>query len=211
MAAVLACGDGAALSFRSAAALWRLLPAQPGAVEVSVPSGAGRGRRAGIQVHRCATLSGEQRTRRLGISVTTPVRTVIDLRRVVKPSVLRRALRNAEVLGIDVDEVAYPGGASRRTRSELEDVFLALCRDHGLAEPEVNVRVGSFTVDFLWRRQRVIVETDGYRYHRGRIAFEEDRDRDLGLRALGYDLLRFSHTQVTREPERVVSAVRSAL
>jgi very-short-patch-repair endonuclease len=98
-----------------------------------------------------------------------------------------------------------------RTRSELEVLFLELCRRHDLPSPEVNVRVGPFTVDFLWRDRGLVVETDGYRYHRGRTAFEEDRDRDLRLRSLGYDVLRLSYAQVTREQRRVISAVRSAL
>ncbi len=71
-----------------------------------------------------------------------------------------------------------------RTRSELERDFLGLCRDHGVSAPEVNVRVGRYLVDFLWRNSRLVVETDGYVSHRGRAAFEDDRQRDLQLRRL---------------------------
>jgi very-short-patch-repair endonuclease len=39
------------------------------------------------------------------------------------------------------------------------------------------VRVGGFEVDFLWRERRLIVETDGFRHHRTRRAFERDRAR----------------------------------
>src|ERR671922_12174 len=67
------------------------------------------------------------------------------------------------------------------TRSELERAFLRLCRRHHLPEPEVNVRVAGFTVDFLWRAERLAVETDGYGAHRGRQAFEDDRERELAL------------------------------
>jgi len=98
-----------------------------------------------------------------------------------------------------------------RTRSELEHLFLRLCRRYRLLTPEVNARIGSLTVDFLWRDRRLIVETDGYRYHRGRAAFEDDRARDLELRALGFEVVRLSHRQVMDEPERVAAILRADL
>lgn len=73
------------------------------------------------------------------------------------------------------------------------------------------MRIGHFTVDFVWIDRRVIVETDGYRYHRGKAAFEDDRARDLELRALGYEVVRLSYRQVTEEPERVAAVLRGAL
>jgi very-short-patch-repair endonuclease len=75
----------------------------------------------------------------------------------------------------------------------------------------VNVRVGGLTVDFIWRERRLIVETDGYRYHRGRAAFEEDRARDLRLRALGYEVIRLTYRQVVDEPGGIASILRTAL
>ncbi len=97
------------------------------------------------------------------------------------------------------------------TRSELEHRFLRLCRRHRIPTPEVNVRLGPFLVDFLWRDQRLIVETDGYRFHRGREAFEADRARDVELRLLGYTVVRFTHRQVVREPSRVAQALSKLL
>src|ERR1700755_668726 len=97
------------------------------------------------------------------------------------------------------------------TRSELEDRFLRLCRRHRLPMPEVNVRFGPYEVDFLWRSQRLIVETDGYRFHRGAQAFEDDHDRDLGLRARGYEVHRFTYRQVTEQPAQLAAALRNAL
>jgi very-short-patch-repair endonuclease len=97
------------------------------------------------------------------------------------------------------------------TRSELEFRFLALCRRHQLPVPDVNVRVDSLIVDFVWSEERLIVETDGYRYHRGRIAFEKDRSRDLTLRNLGYDVIRLTYRQITNQPEEVVAALRKGL
>ena len=77
--------------------------------------------------------------------------------------------------------------------------------------PEVNRPVGPFTVDFLWRRQRLIVETDGYRYHRGRQAFEDDRGRDLRLRGLGYEVLRVTYRELSTERAELVRVLRAAL
>jgi very-short-patch-repair endonuclease len=208
MAATLAGGDTAVLSHRSAASLWALLPDRGTSdVEISVAGDGGRRRRAGIHLHRCPSLQAEHVTHRHGIPVTTPSRTISDLRHAVSPQELRRAQRQADVLGLPLGSSASPD----RTRSELEFLFLDLCRKHRLPPPEVNIRIGSLLVDFVWRNQRLIVETDGYRYHRGRVAFEDDRARDLELRALGYDVIRLTHRQVVSNSEEVLVILKKAL
>jgi very-short-patch-repair endonuclease len=75
----------------------------------------------------------------------------------------------------------------------------------------VNVAVGGHTVDFLWRDRRVIVETDGWQAHRGRVAFEGDRARDARLRLVGYTVVRFTYRQVTEEPAVVAETLRALL
>lgn len=77
--------------------------------------------------------------------------------------------------------------------------------------PEVNVRVGRFEVDFLWRRHRLIVETDGYVSHGGRSAFRNDRARDARPRMLGFSVQRFAYQHVVGEPGFVARTVRSML
>lgn len=207
MAAVLACGEGAVLSHRSAACLWDLLDPKAGPVDVSIAGTSGRSRRAGIRLHRCQSLSPCLVTKRLAIPVTTPARTIADLRRSVPATELRRAIRQAEMLGLETG----PGIEQDRTRSELEREFLALCRRHRIAKPAVNIRIGGLLVDFAWIDRRLIVETDGYRFHRGRMAFENDRARDLRLRGLGFDVVRLSYRQVLDRPEQVASVLRRAL
>jgi very-short-patch-repair endonuclease len=236
MAAVLACGGragvvrgegdaaggatvlnywGAAISHRSAAAIWQLFCETDGPVDVSVPSDAGRARRRGIRVHRCSSLLPAAVTLRSGIPITTPKRTLADLDRAsaarrpwaLSPKQLRRVIRQAEVLGLPLGDNV----ASDRTRSDLERDFLVLCRRHRLPIPEVNVPVGEDLVDFLWYRPRLIVETDSYLYHRGRAAFQDDRERDLRLRAKGFDVMRVSEKQVDEEPERVAGVLARAL
>jgi very-short-patch-repair endonuclease len=146
-------------------------------------------------------------TRRYGIPVTKPVQTIIDLRRTVSPKELRRAIRQANVLGLPIGSEA----SRDRTRSDLEQDFLRLCKRHCLPTPEVNVRIGPHLVDFLWRDRRLIVETDGYGYHRGRQAFRDDRVRDLDLRRRGFEVVRLSEEQVGAEPERVAEVLRAML
>ncbi len=208
LAAVLACGDGAALSHRSAAALWKLLPASRGIVDITVPGTGGRRKRRGIRLHRSPSLTPAATVRRNGIAVTTPARTLADLRRVSTPEEFRNARRQAEIMGLDLGQ---QGVEADLTRSELEHRFLRLCRRHRLPRPEVNARVGPFVVDFLWCSQRLVVETDGYRFHRGRLAFEADRARDIELKLLGYTVVRFTHRQVVDDPSRVARTLRTLL
>jgi len=206
IAAVLACGDGAVLSHRSAAELWDLLPPTHGPIHVTVPAtSGGRNNRRGLRIHR-SSLPSSAATVRRGIPVTTPARTIADLKRSVPAATVRRAIREAEFRGLDLGSTD-----TDRTRSELERAFLRLCRRYGLPEPEVNVSVGGFTVDFLWREHRLAVETDGYRAHRGRQAFEDDRERELALGMLGIRLRRFTDRQVDGRPAQVAAAVRAAL
>jgi very-short-patch-repair endonuclease len=207
MAAVLACGEGAVLSHRPAAALLRLLPATPGPIDITIPHSRRAGERDGIRVHRSRTLTSDLVTRRNGIPVTTPARTIGDLRRVLSPGLLRRAIREAEAIGLDIGEEVE----AERTESELEHRFLRLCRRHRLPMPEVNAELGGFRVDFLWRGRAMVVETDGYRYHRGRQAFEDDRARDTRLRLMGYEVVRFTYRQLTDDPKQVATTLRALL
>ena len=206
MAAVLACGAGAVLSHRSAAELWELLPPSPGAIHMTVPGrSGGRGKRHGLRIHR-SSLPTYDTTARSEIPVTTPARTIADLKRSIPAATLRKAIREAEFRGLDLGDTD-----TDHTRSELERAFLRLCRRHGLPDPEVNVRVGRFRVDFLWRERQLAVETDGYGAHRGRQAFEDDRERELALGVLGIRLRRFTDRQVHTRAAQVAAAVRAAL
>lgn len=136
MAAVLACGEGA-LSHLSAAWLWDLLDAPLSPVDVTIPGTAGRRARIGIHVHRSPSVP-EVTTIHRGIPVTTPARTIEDLRRSGVPdSRVRYAIRQAELKHLALNEPAPPFP----TRSDLEDAFLDLCRRHRIPQPAVNVKV----------------------------------------------------------------------
>jgi very-short-patch-repair endonuclease len=75
----------------------------------------------------------------------------------------------------------------------------------------MNVPIGPYTVDFLWRDRPLVVETDGWDAHRGRQAFEDDRARDAYLRLRCYEVLRFSWRQVFDDPKSVVAVLRRYL
>lgn len=207
LAAVLAVGDGAVLSHASAAALWEFLRPIPGPIDVTVAAAARPKPRSGLQIHRSRTLTPSHITRRYGIAVTNPARTIEDIRGVVEPYLFRRALRQAELAGHRVPHLS----ATRRTRSDLELLFLALCERHGLPRPLVNLRVHGHRVDFFFVDHRLAVETDSWQYHRGSVALEDDHQRDLELRAHGIETRRYTGDQLEAAPEAVFADLREAL
>jgi predicted transcriptional regulator of viral defense system len=230
MAAVLAAGPGAALSHASAAALWEIRPTSAARIDVTVRSAGGRAKRLGLRIHRAATLRGDEITEHRGIRVTTVARTLFDLASSLPRRALERALDEAEIRDLydrrelEAATAAHAGergaaalqraidadGDPTLTDSELEELMLALCDEHGLPCPRPRAWVAGLRVDFLFAESRLVVETDGYRYHRSRRAFERDRERDAILARAGHRTLRFTHRQLTREPAIVAETIRSS-
>ncbi len=207
LAAVLSAGDGAVLSHSSAAALWQFLRPIPGPVHITVGAAVHRRARPGLRIHRSRTLASRDITRRHGIAVTIPARTISDIRGEVEPYLFRRALRQAEIAGHRVPHLS----ATKRTRSDLELLFLGMCDEHGLPRPLVNSRVHRRRVDFFWPEQRLAVETDSWEYHRGSVSFEDDHARDLELRTHGITTRRYTGDQLEVAPEAVVADLHAAL
>ncbi len=206
MAAVLAAGDHAALSHRSAAELWCLVPGCSSVVHVTVPGSGGRAKRGGLVVHRAQAPATVHR----GIPVTTPLRTLRDLRAGRRK--YERAVAEAQRLGliskIEADAL-LPAG--RPPANRFESRFLRLCAEHGIPRPTRQAEIGPYTVDFLWPAQFLVVETDGHATHGTRTAFEEDRARDADLTTRGYRVLRFTWRQLTERPGWVAQTVLAAL
>ena len=202
MAAVLACGTGAALSHRSAAALWAITPPWRGPVDVTARS---HHQHRGIQTHRSRTLTRADITRHYGIPITTPARTLKDLARVLPSHSLTRAVNEARIHNLLSDEEHATGP----TRSPLEDLFLRFIDRYDLPRPEVNQRVAGYEVDMLWRDQRLIVELDSRTFHLH--TFEEDRERDAHLLSEGFTTLRITKRRLTDRPEREASRLRTVL
>jgi len=108
-------------------------------------------------------------------------------------------------------ELAFSDRLTTKTRSEAEEIFLALVRRGGLPQPEVNARVGRFEVDFCWRTERVIVEVDGFAFHSSRAALERDHRRDAELQQLGFLVIRIGWRELLQEPEKVLVRLAGAL
>ena len=230
LAAVLACGPGAVLSHRSAAALWGLRATSRPAPEVSAPRTHSHCR--GVHVHLPRRLHTEDRRVRDAIPITSVARTLLDLAEVVPLAQLERAFEEAERTRLlDMSSLQaltsrsngrrglrqlMPLLASHRdpaplTRSELERKFLALCETAGIPRPAVNARLAGLEVDMVWQEPQLVVELDGFAFHRTRAAFERDRSRDATLQLEGYRVLRITARRLDTDPEGVARTVRSLL
>jgi very-short-patch-repair endonuclease len=232
MAAVLASGEGATLSHRSAARFWRLLPPAVEWVEVTI-SGR-RVRREGIVCHRSALREDEWLIED-GIPVTSPFRTVFDLAAVLDRRGVERAWHEAEVRGLR-DRVSLPvllerysgrrGARNLRalleapepvgfTRNDFEEAFVALVAAHSLRRPRMNadlaLRGRIFQVDALWEAERVAVELDSRSVHGTNKNFESDKQRDRILLAEGWRTIRVTWRQLQDEADEVAADLRKAL
>jgi very-short-patch-repair endonuclease len=230
LAAVLACGPGAVLSHRSAAAHWNLMATSATRIDVT----AARGRRGheGVRLHRSRSLDAQDTTTHQGIPITTVAKTMLDLAATLPAHRLERALAQAERVGL-YDHAALTdvirrsnGHRGRRalqhavaqdaafTRSDLEARLLELTRAHGLPTPLVNHILAApdhprLEVDFCWPSHQLIVETDTYATHGTRHAFEHDRRKDAALAAAGYTVLRFTdQTELAEITARLRSLLR---
>ena len=145
-------------------------------------------------------------------------RTLLDSRRRGAP-VLRRILnewRDAGADGASEHGVKHKTmGAQQMLRSDLEARVFALIGSTELPKPACNQRIDvdddKIEVDFLWPEQRLVVEADGAGFHDNPVAFERDRRRDRALQLNGYRVVRFTHRQIEREPDAVVTAIRRLL
>ena len=231
MAAVLACGERAVLSHRSAAALWRLLSKHADErIELTVAAGHVP-RRSGIRIHKTARLMADEVTTLRRIRITTPARTVLDLAACVSTREVEQAVAQTErryltsrdkLLALLARYPARPGTPKLRellnghanpalTRSEAEERFLALVRRSGLPAPETNVRLHGHELDFLWREEGFAVEVDGYAFHGDRDSFESDRRRDAVLASHGLQVIRITWRQIEAEPEATLVLLVRAL
>ena len=228
LAAVLACGPGAVLSHRSAASLWELRLSSAATIDVTVPARSGRKKRRGIRVHRSGRLRREETLVRDGVPVTTVARTLLDLADVLPTQALKRSIDESEYQGrFDLTSLTAvvennPGrrGAkvlalanepAQRTRTDLEDDFLALCRRHGLPRPAVGIEILGYEVDFAWPDAHLIVETDGRAAHRTRRAFEDDRIRDRRTLRAGYNTIRLTDRALRHDHQEVARDLRDLL
>ncbi len=230
-AAVLAYGDHALLSHRSAAALWGLAKPRLSPIDVTAPAGwQGLRRREGIWIHR-GRLHPEDRDERAGIPVTTVARTLFDFAEVVDFKRLERAWEEADRLKLlrlsEVERVCERGYGRRalkptrrllaearavtRTRSPLEDRFQRFARFYDLPPHSTNVEVLGKEVDALWPAAKLIVELDSWEFHSHRAAFQRDRARDTRLLVAGYRTVRVTHERLDKEATTLATEIRELL
>jgi hypothetical protein len=235
LAAVLALGDGAALSHRSAAALWDLMPATARASDVTV--GRNVKPRAGIRLHRVRSLPDEHITIRNAVPCTTVARTIVDLAGVVPPRRLERALGQAEALrlydrkaieAVLASNPRRPGSRTLRTlvggrdpsttltRSSMEERFLALCDRTGLPRPECNLPFTlpdgtEIVIDAFWSSAALAVELDSRGFHSSWRAQVQDRRRDAQLVLAGLKPLRFTEGDLTSGANTTIALLRQLL
>jgi hypothetical protein len=239
MAAVLACGPGAVLSHRSAAAHLGIRDSAATRIDVSSPRRAGRSR-AGIAVHSGETLIAADVAQVRGVPCTTVARTILDLAAVLDRGALEYALHRAQLrpLSLDLGELAaqldrFPGraGTARlrpllgspgeltdsEAKSRLERAFLALCRKAGIPRPRVNAWIplpippGGLEVDFSWPDRKLAVETDAAGIHNTSRAHRNDSARDRALTLARWRVARYTWWDVTAEPARVAAEVSALL
>jgi very-short-patch-repair endonuclease len=221
MGAVLASGADAALSHRSAAALWGIAPEWGRRFDVTVcRSRAPRNR--GIRAHRRRSSYRQRFTRHLEIPVTSPTQTLLDLATELPWNRLERAVNEADKLdlidpetlrcaledhagerGVRALRTLLDRATFRLSDRQLEVLFRPIAASAGLPVPETKVLVNGFEVDFFWPQLGLVVETDGFRYHRTAATQSRDALRDQTHTAAGLTPLRFSHRQVKYEPDRV--------
>jgi hypothetical protein len=228
MAAVLACGPDAVLSHRSAVALWGLRPPADGRIDVSAP-GRSRCGQNGIRLHSVRTLEQADRAELDGIPVTSVHRTLLDYAEVGRRQQLRLAIEAADRKELfDLEQLtdlsarsqgrrglkplkavlAEMEGPTPWSRSELERRALAFLREAGVPEPQVNVLLAGELVDFYWPgNPPLVVELDGWEFHKTRAQFEKDRRRDATVQVIGCRVLRITQRRIEDEASELLSDV----
>ena len=207
-AAARAMGPTGAVSHLSALQLLELRPFEPGDIHVSHTAG-GRAPREGLTPHRRTRM--ETGTCH-GIPVTSPAQSLKDAD--LQPHELYRALEEAEDRGypttFPLNAVFKLKQAVRgRTRSDAEARFLLLCHQNGIELPLVNHMLNGIETDFHWPRARMVLEVDGWEFHKERLQFEEDRRRGLVHSGAGWQVIRASARQVEHRPELVLAALQT--
>ena len=235
LAATMACGEGSVVSHGTAAWLYGLSGRQFMTVDVIAPVEAGR-KIAGIRRRFVPAPVGREVWRRQGVPVTSPARTIVDCAG-SDPTRVSALVEQAAVLGLlDVHAIDWVLDGPRRRgtkhllrvvepwrryrpgiklRSRMEAKMLPLLTEAALPIPETNVRLRiggkTYEVDFLWRRQKLIVETDGGRFHDNPAAGARDSDRNHALAEAGYRLPRLGWDDLRDRPDKTMSEIARLL
>lgn len=229
LAATLACGPGSVVSHGTAAWLLGLRDWKPEAIDVIASVEAGR-KIAGIRRRFVPPPVGGEIWRRHGVPLTSPARTIVDCAGILDRRGVAELIEQAAVEGIldvvTIDRVLdgprrrgsrrlllalAPWRRYRRgikIRSRMEAKLLPLLTEAALPIPETNAKLrlagDVYEVDFLWREQKLVVETDGGRFHDTPAAGARDSDRNRALAAAGYRLPRLGWEDLRDHPEETM-------
>ena len=224
LAAVWACGEGAALSGRAAAYLLGLIKGRPPVPEVTAPV---KRRVHGVITHRARRV--EDTTVWNGISITSVPRTLVDIAGDMGEDELARVCHEAGVryrtTPRHVDSVLArrpkTRGAARLRRimsgdtrvilSKLEKRFLRCLRDARLPVPRTNRPAGGKYVDCRWPGHKLTVELDSYRFHSSRYAWEQDRRREREAYARGDQFRRYVWGDVFEDQRHMLAELKALL
>jgi very-short-patch-repair endonuclease len=226
MAAVLACGEDAVLSHRSAAELWGIGLEWERRIDVTARRRT-KIRRRGLKVRSRPSLGAGSLTRWHGIPVTHPVQTLIDLATELKHLRLERAVNEADKLDLVDPETlrrelerhkGEPGvkrlatlldrHTFRLSDSDLEVLFRPLALAAHFPIPLTKHRVLGYEADFFFPDHDLVVEADGLRYHRTPAQQARAAKRDQVHTASGLRVLRFTHWQIAHAPDEVTDVLR---
>lgn len=233
MAAVLACGTGAVLSHRSAAAHWGFRGYSGARIDVTAAS---KSRSKGAIRRHWAHLLPDELSEHERIPVTTVPRTIFDLANELTAQAVESALRQCEYLRLydalslwDLLE-RYPrhrGSKAIRTalaslgqtggepHSRLEERFLVFLDAQRLRRPNLNAWLEAggqrYQVDCLWPDHKLIAELDSWKAHGTRSAFQSDKSRDRRLLRAGYRTTRVTRHQLEHEGDELAADLRALL
>lgn len=231
-AAVLACGDDAALAGWSNAVHRGLLSADGMRINVAVPVTRSI-RRAGVAVTRVVLYDDEIESVR-GLRCTSVARMLLEISASKPAAVVERVWRNAAYQGA-LDTRAVSQLLTRRRgdrgiinvralyarREELvgrlnghaEDLVLPIIRRTRLGEPRINdpIWVGRrfVTVDFHFPGRRLVIEADGRQAHSDPEQLEQDARRDAELNAIGVHVHRVRYADARWRPGEVERSLRA--
>jgi very-short-patch-repair endonuclease len=229
-AALVACRPRALLGGRSSAGLWRL-PVEPASEIDLLVVGRNRRNLPDVLVSSISHLAPGELRRIEGLRLASPSLTILDLAADLTLEELTACVHEARVNNAKLTDYqlratlrAHPNrrgarplgallraeGAATVTRSEAERRALRLMRAHGL-DPESDVRLGRYRVDFLFRAEKLIVEVDGFRFHATPERFVADRRRTAALMGMGYVLFPLSWSDLTDGASSAMTRLLAAL
>ena len=94
-----------------------------------------------------------------------------------------------------------------RTRSDAEGRGLEVLEDHGVELPAVNVKIGGEEADFVYFRDKRIIEIDGPQFH---LFADEDARKQAIWEAHGFTVDRIGSDPVYNDPTQLVALARAA-